>query len=71
MRMCAADGDLTPDEVVALLEGSDAMGVPREVFAELQTIVAQEQALRRRRYQLVVAPVLPGTVSSAPALPGR
>jgi hypothetical protein len=44
------------------------MGLSRDVFLELERIVADEGALRRRRHQLVVAPVLPGTVSS-PAAP--
>jgi signal transduction histidine kinase len=71
LRMCAADGDLRPDEVARLLAGSDAMGVDRQVFAELRGIVAQESTLRRRRYELVVAPALPGLVSPRPAPAGR
>lgn len=71
LRMCAADGDLGPDEVARLLAGSDEMGVDREVFAELRAIVAQESALRRRRYELVVAPALPGLVSRPAAPAGR
>jgi signal transduction histidine kinase len=71
LRMCTADGDLRPDEVKRLLVGADAMGVDREVFAELRGIVAQEGALRRRRYELVVAPALPGLVSpSSPPVDG-
>jgi hypothetical protein len=71
LRMCAADGDLRPDEVGRLLAGSDEMGVDREVFAELRAIVAQEGDLRRRRYELVVAPALPGLVSPPAAPTGR
>lgn len=71
LRMCAADGDLRPDEVGRLLAGSDEMGVDRVVFAELRAIVAQESDLRRRRYELVVAPALPGLVSPPAAPTGR
>jgi hypothetical protein len=34
------------------------MGIPGDVVAELEEIVGQEQAMRRRSYELVVAPVL-------------
>jgi hypothetical protein len=67
IRMSAADGDLDAAELDHLERGSDAMGLPRKVFLELQRIVAEEGALRRRRHQLVVAPVLPGTLSSPAA----
>jgi signal transduction histidine kinase len=62
LRMCAADGDLRPDEVSRLQKGADEMAVPRRVFHELLEIVGHEGALRRRRYEIVVAPALPGPV---------
>jgi hypothetical protein len=73
--MCSADGPLRTEEVSRLRQGSEAMGIPAEVFSELQAIVVQEGALRRRRYELVVAPVLPAVlpeaVSPPAASPGR
>jgi hypothetical protein len=75
LRMCSADGPLRTEEVGRLRQGSEAMGIPAEVFSELQAIVVQEGALRRRRYELVVAPVLPAVlpeaVSPPAASPGR
>ncbi len=35
------------------------MGIAHETVAELHEIVTAEQALRDRRYELIVAPVLP------------
>ena len=59
LRMCSSDGPLTPDELGCVLRAADAMGLPRGVVGELQQIVLDEQALRRRRYELITAPVLP------------
>jgi signal transduction histidine kinase len=67
LRACSSDGPLTPDELDRMHKGADSMGIPRETFAELHQIVVAEQALRDRRYELVVAPVLPGNVLSRPS----
>ncbi|HVE25362.1 MAG TPA: histidine kinase, partial [Sporichthya sp.] len=58
VRVCAADGPITPDELDRLRRGADAMGVPRDVLAELVDIVSAEHVLRRRRYELITRPVL-------------
>ncbi|MGH9229123.1 MAG: ATP-binding protein [Acidimicrobiales bacterium] len=67
LRVCASDGPLTPEELDRLQQGADAMGIPRETFAELHQIVMTEQALRDRRYELITAPVLPGNLQARPS----
>ena len=64
LRLCAADGPLTPDEVDRVQRGAAAVGIPRETCAELQGIVAAEQALRDRRYELITAPMHPGLLGA-------
>jgi signal transduction histidine kinase len=64
LRACSSDGPLTPDELDRIQKGADSMGIPRETFAELHQIVVAEQALRNRRYELIVAPVLPNNVET-------
>jgi signal transduction histidine kinase len=59
LRMCSSDGALTSDEVDCVLRAADEMGVSRDVVGELHRIVDQEQGLRRQRYELITAPVLP------------
>jgi hypothetical protein len=68
-RMCSADGPLRPEEIGRLRHGADVMGIPEDVFTELRAIVVEEGALRRRRYELVVAPVLPVVRSDAVSPP--
>jgi signal transduction histidine kinase len=65
LRMCSADGPLRSEEISRLRLGSDAMGISEDVFTELKAVVAQEDALRHRRYELVVAPVLPAVLADA------
>ncbi len=60
LRACTSDGPLTPEELDHLQRGADAMGIAPETFLELRQIVDSEHALRDRRYELIVAPVLPG-----------
>jgi signal transduction histidine kinase len=64
LRACSADGPLTPDGLDRMQKGADSMGIPRETFAEVHQIVVAEQALRARRYELIVAPVLPNNVET-------
>ena len=64
LRACSSDGPLTPEELDRVQRGADAMGVPYETFAELRDIVIAEHALRNRRYQLIVAPVLAGNLDA-------
>ncbi|HUR74656.1 MAG TPA: histidine kinase [Sporichthya sp.] len=62
VRVCAADGPPTPVELERLAQAADAMSVPRHVLDELVEIVLAEHALQRRRYELIVLPVLPVTL---------
>lgn len=55
LRACASDGELSPEERSKILAAADRMGVPRAVVEDLEDIVAQEQQLRRRRHQVIVA----------------
>ncbi|MEO5678899.1 MAG: histidine kinase [Acidimicrobiales bacterium] len=66
LRMCSSDGPLTTEELDHIERAADAMGVPREVVAELHEIVVAHGALRRRRYDVIAAPVLPH-VADAPS----
>lgn len=67
LRMCSSDGSLTPEELDRLRRGAERMGIPCDVVTALEHIVAEEQAMRLRRYELIVAPVLP----EAPARQAR
>ncbi len=67
LRACASDGPLTPEELDRVQRGADAMGIARETFAELHQIVTAEQVLRDRRYELIVAPVLPVNLEGKPS----
>lgn len=66
LRLCASDGPLTPDELERVQRGADAMGIPRDTVIELHQIVVAEQALRDRRYELITAPMLPGSRGASP-----
>jgi signal transduction histidine kinase len=59
IRLCSADGPLTTDELRRVERAADEMGIPRDVVAELRQIVAEHEALRRRRFNVIAAPVLP------------
>ena len=51
LRACAADGTApTPEALDPVLRAADAIGIPRELVADLQEIVIAEQPLRRRRH---------------------
>jgi signal transduction histidine kinase len=63
LRMCASDGPITPDELDHIRRGAIFAGVPPETVTELHEIVVAEQALRDRRYELIVKPVLLGSIS--------
>jgi signal transduction histidine kinase len=67
LRACASDGPLTAEELDRVRRGADAMGIAHETLAELHQIVMAEQALRDRRYELIVAPVLPSDVNAKPS----
>jgi signal transduction histidine kinase len=60
LRICTSDGPLTPEELDRIRHFAESAGVSPEVVMELHEIVAAEQALRERRYELIVKPVLFG-----------
>jgi signal transduction histidine kinase len=66
LRACAADGTVpTPEALDPVLRAADAIGIPRDLVADLQEIVMAEHALRRRRHALVVAPTLPTSLNTS------
>ena len=66
LRACAADGTApAPEALDPVLRAADAIGIPRELVADLQEIVMAEHALRRRRHALVVAPTLPRSLNTS------
>ena len=66
LRACAADGTApTPEALDPVLRAADAIGITRELVADLQEIVMAEHALRRRRHALVVAPTLPRSLNTS------
>lgn len=54
LRTCAADGELAAGERDRILEAAAELGVPAETVAELEEIVRQEEALRKRRRKLIL-----------------
>jgi signal transduction histidine kinase len=60
--MCSSDGPLTPDEVSRLERAVDELGIAREELDEIRAIVEAEAGLRRRRFNAIAAPVLPGGI---------
>lgn len=42
-----------------MLRAADAIGISRDVVADLHAIVLEEVRLRQRRHDIVVAPALP------------
>lgn len=59
LRACASDGADAPGQLDPVLRAADAMGISRDLVADLHQIVLEEQALRRRRHDIVVSPSLP------------
>ncbi len=60
ISMCSSDGPLTPDEINRLERSVDALGIARDELDVLRAIVEDEARLRRRRFNAIAAPVLPG-----------
>lgn len=58
IRIGASDGPLTQDDVDHLHRSAEVMGISGDLVTELCEIVTAEQSLRRRRYELIVAPAL-------------
>jgi hypothetical protein len=60
LRTCAFDSDqLSPDAFDPVLRAADAIGISRDLVADLHAIVLEELRLRQRRHEIVVAPALP------------
>lgn len=55
IRIGAADGPLTPDELDHLHRAAEVMRISRDLVTELSDVVTAEQSLSRR-YELIVAP---------------
>jgi hypothetical protein len=60
LRTVASDGPLTADELDRMRSAADSLGIAHHVLDELHAIVRAEHGLRKRRYELITAPVLPG-----------
>lgn len=58
LRMCTADGDLTPDELERINRTADRLGLPRTVVDDLRRLVDEERALQDRRFEMIVAPAV-------------
>lgn len=59
LRMCSADSPLTPAELDRIEGAAGSIGIAADVVSDLAEIVAADEALRRRRYDVVAAPLLP------------
>lgn len=57
LRILSCDGPLTAEEFGRVLDGARRIGVRRDVVDALHQIVLDEAALRRRRYEVVAAPM--------------
>ncbi len=55
LRACASDGELSDGERERVLAAADRMGVSPDVVSELEGIVQEEEALRKRRHDVIVA----------------
>ncbi len=59
LRICYVAGTPDPAQLDRVLRSADAIRISRDEVGELQQIVVEERALQRRRYELIVVPVLP------------
>lgn len=55
LRACASDGELSSGERARVVDAADRMGLPPETVDELEQIVNEEAALRKRKHKLIVA----------------
>lgn len=58
LRMCTADGDLTPDELERITTSADQLGLPRTLLDDLRKLIDEERALQDRRFEMIVAPAV-------------
>jgi uncharacterized membrane protein YebE (DUF533 family) len=63
LRACASDGELSAGERERVMAAADRMDLPRELVDELEQIIHEEEALRKRRHKLIVA----DSLAAAPA----
>jgi hypothetical protein len=54
MQACAADGELHPLEVAAIVKMGGLLGVSEDVVKQLRAVFEEEQALRLKRIKLVL-----------------
>lgn len=66
LRMCGSDGPLTEEELARILDAAGRIGVSRDVVAQLRAVIADANALRRRRYELVSGPMFAGARAGSP-----
>jgi hypothetical protein len=60
LRACAMAGSrFAPEDFDPVLRSADAVGISRDVVADLHQIVIEEARLRQRRHDIVVAPTMP------------
>jgi signal transduction histidine kinase len=59
LRVCYVAGAPDPAQLDRVFRAADTIGIPRDEVRELQQVVAEERVLQRRRYELIVVPVLP------------
>jgi signal transduction histidine kinase len=60
LRACAMAGSrFNPEDFDPVLRAADAVGISRDVVADLHQIVIEEARLRQRRHDIVVAPTMP------------
>ncbi len=54
LRACASDGELAPGERERVLRMADRLGVARQVVAEIEQLVQEDQELRQRKHKLLL-----------------
>ncbi len=66
LRACAMDSlRVAPESFDPVLRAAAAIGIQREVVADLHEIVLEEARLRQRRHDIVVAPVMPKALNES------
>lgn len=71
LRTCAFDSDkLAQDAFDPVLRAADAIGISRDLVADLHAIVLEEVRLRQRRHDIVVVPALPKLLNDSLAAIG-
>ena len=63
VRLCASDGLPTHVELDRLRDSADRIGISHDFLDELHKVVLAEHKLRRRRYELMTAPMFQGNLT--------